>query len=138
MIQVTVDKVGLDQDSDQAVILLCDLSRTTFIPIWIRALEAASIAMPLQGIKTPRPLTADLCIEVAEELGATFLMAVVTEIRDDTFYARLILSQGEREIEIDCRPSDAIAIALRKGVPIYVAEKVIAQAGVSMEENPVQ
>ncbi|HHW17441.1 MAG TPA: bifunctional nuclease family protein [Firmicutes bacterium] len=138
MVQVTVDRIGLDQDSDQAVVLLGDLTKTTFIPIWIRSLEATAIAMALQGITPPRPLTADLVISVAEELGARIVMVVITEIKDETFYASLVLTKDGREINIDCRPSDGIAIALRKEVPIYVAEKVIAEAGMSAEDSSVQ
>ncbi|QUL97763.1 MAG: bifunctional nuclease family protein [Candidatus Fermentithermobacillus carboniphilus] len=138
MVQVTVDRIGLDQDSDQAVVLLGDLTKTTFIPIWIRSLEATAIAMALQGITPPRPLTADLVISVAEQLGAQIVMVIITEIKDETFYASLVLTKDGREINIDCRPSDGIAIALRKEVPIYVAEKVIAEAGMSAEDSSVQ
>ncbi|HOA71036.1 MAG: bifunctional nuclease family protein [Bacillota bacterium] len=138
MIQVTVDRIGLDQSTDQAVVLLGDLTRTTFVPIWIRALEATSIALPLQGIKPPRPLTADLVVSVAERLGAEIVMAKITEVKNETFYASLILSKGQETIDIDCRPSDAIAVALRKEAPIYVDEKVMAEAGISPEDTQVQ
>jgi len=138
MVQVTVDRVGLDQDTNQAVVLLGDLTKTTFIPIWIRALEATAIALPLQGIIPPRPLTADLVISVAERLGAQIVMAIITELKDETFYASLVLSKDGTKINVDCRPSDAIAIALRKEVPIYVAEKVMAEAGISAEDSTVQ
>lgn len=138
LIQVTVDRIGLDQSSDQAVVLLGDLTRTTFVPIWIRALEATSIALPLQGIKPPRPLTADLVVSVAERLGAEIVMAKITEVKNETFYASLILSKGQETIDIDCRPSDAIAVALRKEAPIYVDEKVMAEAGISPEDTQVQ
>jgi len=138
LIQVTVDRIGLDQSTDQAVVLLGDLTRTTFVPIWIRALEATSIALPLQGIKPPRPLTADLVVSVAERLGAEIVMAKITEVKNETFYASLILSKGQETIDIDCRPSDAIAVALRKEAPIYVDEKVMAEAGISPEDTQVQ
>ena len=138
LIQVTVDRIGLDQSTDQAVVLLGDLTRTTFVPIWIRALEATSIALPLQGIKPPRPLTADLVVSVAERLGAEIVMAKITEVKNETFYASLILSKGQETIDIDCRPSDAIAVALRKEAPIYVDEKVMAEAGISLEDTQVQ
>lgn len=138
MIQVTVDRIGLDQNGDQAVVLLGDLTRTTFVPIWIRALEATSIALPLQGIKPPRPMTADLVINIAEELGAEIVMAMIKELKNETFYACLVLSKGQETIDIDCRPSDAIAIALRKEAPIYVDEKVMAEAGIAAEDSEVQ
>ncbi|MGI6621040.1 MAG: bifunctional nuclease family protein [Bacillota bacterium] len=138
LIQVTVDRIGLDQTADQAVVLLGDLTRTTFVPIWIRAPEATAIALPLQGIKPPRPLTADLVISVAEHLGAEIVMAKIDSIKNDTFYASLVLSKGEETIDIDCRPSDAIAVALRKEAPIYVDEKVMAEAGIAAEDSQVQ
>jgi len=138
MIQVTVDRVGLDQDSDQAVILLRDLTKTTLIPIWIRSLEATAIAIPLQGVAPPRPLTADLVVKVIKELGAEVVMAMITDIKDQVFHAVLVLTKDGKEINIDCRPSDAIAVALRTEVPIYVEEKVIAEAGVSPEDTTVQ
>ncbi len=138
MIQVTVDKIGLDQASDQAVVLLGDLTRTTFIPIWIRSLEATSIALSLQGITPPRPMTADLVVNVAEELGAKIVMAAIKELKNETFYASLVLSKGGETIDIDCRPSDAIAVALRREAPIYVDGRVMAEAGVAPEDSEVQ
>ncbi len=138
LIQVTVDRIGVDQNTDQAVVLLGDLTRTTFIPIWIRSLEATAIALPLQGVKSPRPLTADLVISVAEHLGAEIVMATIEEIKNETFYASLVLSKGQETINIACRPSDAIAVALRKEAPIYVDEKVMAEAGISAEDSQVQ
>lgn len=138
MIQVTVDRIGLDQNSDQAVILLGDLTRTTFIPIWVRGPEATAIALPLQGVKSPRPMTADLVVTIIEELNAGIVKAVVKELKDETFYASLILTKDGQSIDIDCRPSDAIAIALRKEVPIYVDEKVMAEAGIAAEDSEVQ
>ncbi len=138
MIQVTVDRIGLDQNSDQAVILLGDFTKTTFVPIWIRALEATSIALSLQGIKPPRPMTADLVVSVAEELGAEITKVTIKELKNETFYAYLRLKKGEQVFDIDCRPSDAIAVALRKKAPIYVDGKVMAQAGISAEDSEVQ
>lgn len=138
MIQVTVERLGFDQGMDQAVVVLADLSKTTLIPIWIRAPEAVSIAMPLQGIAFPRPVTADLVVSILDKLDVTVTMVAITDLRDEVFYATLVFDTGGREIEIDCRPSDAIAIALRKGVPLFVAEKVMAEAGVPAGEASVQ
>lgn len=138
MIQVTVARVGLDQEQDQALVLLSDLGKTTFIPIWIRTMEAAAIAMPIQGITPPRPLTADLVCSVIRELGAEVVMTLITEIKDEVFHALLVLTKDGKEISIDCRPSDAIAVALRSEAPIYVDEKVVAEAGVSPEDSQVQ
>ncbi len=138
MVQVTVDKIGLDQNNDQAVILLGDLTRTTFIPIWVRGPEATVIAFPLQGVKPSRPMTADLVVTIIEELNAGIVKAVLKELKNETFYASLILIKDGQSIDIDCRPSDAIAIALRKEVPIYVDEKVMAEAGIAAEDSEIQ
>jgi hypothetical protein len=138
MVQVTVEKVGLDQDGEQAVVLLADLTKTTLIPIWIRALEASAIALPLQGLTAPRPLTSDLVISVTERLGADVVMAIIREVKDGAFYASLVLTKNEEEIEIDCRASDAIAVALRRASPIYVMERVLVEAGIRSEEDNVQ
>lgn len=137
MIQVTVDKIGLDQNNDQAVILLGDLTRTTFIPIWVRGTEATSIALPIQGIKPPRPMTADLVVKILEQFDASVERVIVRELKDETFFASLILRAGGESLDIDCRPSDAIAIALRKEVPIFVDEKVMAEAGIAAEDSEI-
>ncbi|MEX0974408.1 MAG: bifunctional nuclease family protein [Bacillota bacterium] len=138
MIQVTVERLGFDQSMDQAVVILADLSKTSFIPIWIRALEATTIAIPLEGITYPRPVTADLFATALDKFDISVTMVVISEIKDEVFHASLVLKQGEREVELDCRPSDALAIALRKGAPIYVTEKVMAEAGVGPGEATVQ
>ena len=138
MIQVTVERLGFDEELDQAVVVLADLSKTMVIPIWVRALEAASIAMPLQGVTAPRPVTADLLVSVLDRLDVSVTMVVITEIRDEIFYASLVLDRDGQELDFDCRPSDAIAVALRKGAPLYVSEKVMAEAGVPAGEAGVQ
>ncbi len=138
MVQVTVERVGLDQDADQAVVLLADLTKTTVVPIWIRPLEASAIALPLQGLKAPRPLTADLLLDVVGKLDAEIVMITVDDVRDGTFYATLVVARDGEPMEIDCRPSDAIAVALRASAPIYVAESILVEVGVNTEEGDVQ
>jgi bifunctional DNase/RNase len=138
MVQVTVERVGLDRDSDQAVVLLSDLTKSSFIPIWVRSPEASAIALPIQGVKAPRPLTVDLLASVLERLEVQVIMAVITEIKDSTFYASLVLTRDGEEIEMDCRPSDAIALALRMAAPIYASNRVMAEAGIKPEDTSVQ
>lgn len=138
MVQVTIERVGLDSATDQGVIILADLSKTTIIPIWVRTLEASAIALPLQGVVPPRPLTHDLLLEVIKKLGARVVMVLIRELKDEVFYASLVLDvNGERE-EIDCRPSDAMALALRAEAPIYVADSVIMEAGIPAEDSQIQ
>jgi bifunctional DNase/RNase len=138
LIQVTVERVGFDQAGDQAVLLLSDLAKSMVLPIWVRTQEATAIALPLQDIKPPRPVTADLVVEILEKLGASVVMAFLTELKDDVFHSLLVLNQGGREIEVDCRPSDSIAVALRTSSPIYVADKVMAEAGIPSKDAEVQ
>ncbi len=138
MVQVTVERVGLDRDTDQAVVLLGDLTKTTFVPIWIRSSEASAIALPIQGVTASRPLTVDLLASVAELTGLSLTMAIINEIKNDTFYASLVFLKGDEQVEIDCRPSDAIALALRQAAPIYVSERVMAEAGIQAEDSVVQ
>lgn len=138
MVQVTIERVGLDSATDQGVIILADLSKTTIIPIWVRTLEASAIALPLQGVVPPRPLTHDLLLEVIKKLGARVVMVLIRELKDEVFYSSLVLDvNGERE-EIDCRPSDAMALALRAEAPIYVADSVIMEAGIPAEDSQIQ
>ncbi|HHX29319.1 MAG TPA: bifunctional nuclease family protein [Firmicutes bacterium] len=138
MIQVTVERVGFDQDGDQAVLLLYDLSKSMILPIWVRTQEATAIALPLQDIKPQRPVTADLVVEILEKLGASVVMAFLTELKDDVFHSLLVLNQDGREIELDCRPSDSIAVALRTSSPIYVADKLMAEAGIPSRDAEIQ
>jgi len=138
MVQVTVERLGFDEEQKQAVVILSDLGKTTLIPIWIRTLEAAAIAVSLEGIVSPRPVTADLLVTVLDRLDVDVTMAAITEIKDDVFHALIMLRKGAEEFEVDCRPSDAIAVALRKDAPLYVAEKVMAQAGIPASDVSVQ
>ena len=138
MIQVTVERLGFDQDQSQAVVVLSDLGKTALIPIWIRKQEATAIAIPMEGITPPRPITADLLVTVLDRLNVEVTMIAITEIKDEVFHALMVLQKDAEEIELDCRPSDAIAVALRKGAPLYVSEKVMAEAGVPVSDASVQ
>jgi len=99
------------------------------LPIIIGHFEAQAIALELEGIHPPRPLTHDLIKNLIENLGGTVMEVEISELRDNTFYARIILEVSSLTNEVDARPSDAIAIALRTGAPIYVAEQVLSMAG---------
>ena len=135
MVQVTVDKVGLDIESDQAIVLLKDVEGRTVLPIWVGPVEASAIALGLQGLKAPRPLTCDLLKSIMDRLDATMVMALVHDLRDETFFAQVVMRYQGQTHEVDSRPSDAIALALRCGAPIYVAEWVIERAGIPAQED---
>ncbi len=135
MLQMLVHGINLDIVSNQPVVILRDLQSHYYLPIWIGQFEATSILMELQGIKPSRPLTHDLLKTTLEMLDARLVRVIINDLVDGTFYARLNLSFQNEEIEIDSRPSDAIALAVRFGVPIYVAEEVLEQASIVAEEG---
>ncbi len=130
MLEVTVDAIQVSLISPHRIVLLKEVERERYLPIWIGACESEAIAMRLQGITPPRPLSHDLMLEIIRHLGASLEFVVVTALRKDTFYAKLALTREERPLFIDCRPSDAIALAVRADVPIYVEDEVMQAVGV--------
>jgi bifunctional DNase/RNase len=125
--------VSFDMVGKQPIVLLKTVEGNKFLPIWIGHPEAASILMKLQGASTPRPMTHDLLCEMLGELQVKCTQIAVTELRENTFFASITLSVNGREMEIDSRPSDAIALAVRAGAPIFVAEEVIAESAIEFE-----
>ena len=134
MIEMRVRGLAVDAGSRQPVVILMDPTETRFLPIWIGVFEADSILLALEEIKVPRPATHDLMKSLVERLDAELLRVNVHSLEDktSTYFASLILrKQGSAaEIEIDARPSDSIALALRLGAPIFVAEDVLARSSV--------
>ena len=114
--------VSFDMVGKQPIVLLKTVDGNRFLPIWIGHPEAAAILMKLQGAQTPRPMTHDLLNDMLEQLDAKCERVSVTELRDNTFYASITISVNGSEIEIDSRPSDAIALAVRCQAPIFAAE----------------
>ena len=133
LIEMAVESVRVHMLSTQHVVILKDLEQERFLPIWIGPWEANAIAMRLQGLTPERPLTHDLFAGVLEELGATIREVVIADLADETFHARIMLEAGGRIHEIDSRPSDALALAVRTGVKIYAAEAVLERAGVDAD-----
>ena len=140
MISATVDSIRASLMSNQRVVLLKDTNAERYLPIWIGPFEAEAIAMALQHVKPPRPMTHDLLKAILDELRATVSHILVSELAENTFHALIVVDIDERHLEIDSRPSDAIALAVRCGVPIYIAEEVMAQAGItpSAELEPLE
>jgi hypothetical protein len=129
MIQMTVGGLGFDPRNLSPLVLLRDTEEMNFLPIWIGVFEAASIAMVLQGITPPRPMTHDLLKEFIEKLGAQVNRIVINDIKEGTFFAAIEYSTKDgKKAVLDARPSDAIALALRLNAPIFVAESVMMQA----------
>jgi bifunctional DNase/RNase len=128
MIEMTIGGLGFDPRNMSPLVLLRDQEELNFLPIWIGVFEAAAIAMELQNVKPPRPMTHDLIIETIKQLGGVVEKAVVTDIKEGTFFSVIEIKKDDKVIKIDARPSDAIAVAVRSRVPILVSEVVMMQA----------
>ena len=133
--EMVIYGVSFDMVGKQPIVLLKTVDGNKFLPIWIGHPEAASILMKLQGAGTPRPMTHDLLCDILGELDVRCTQVSVTELRENTFFASITLSVGGRELEIDSRPSDAIALAVRAGAPIYAAEEVISESAIEFEHD---
>ena len=136
MLQVQVRHVGFDRRANSPVVLLADTNQARFLPIWIGTFEARAIAMELEGVPPPRPLTHDLMKNILEQVGVQFQKIVVSALRENTYYARIYLTSADGQVEIDSRPSDAIALALRFGRPIFVAQGIFEKAGAALPSSP--
>jgi len=130
LIEMVVESVRVHTLSTQHVVILKEAVRDRYLPIWIGPWEANAIALKLQGVSPERPLTHDLFAKTLLELGVAVRRIVVSDLADETFRARIVLEQGGQTKEIDARPSDAIALAIRVGVPIYATDSVLDRAGV--------
>jgi uncharacterized protein len=137
MYEMVIYGVSFDLVGKQPIVLLKTADGNKFLPIWIGHPEAAAILMKLQGASTPRPMTHDLLADVLEQLDAEVTRITVTELRDNTFYASITVQQNGSEIEIDSRPSDAIAIAVRAEAPIFAADRVIEESAIEFEGEEV-
>lgn len=128
MIEMKVTGLTIDPFTNMPIIILKDLEEKSALPIWIGLIEASAIATEIEKIQLSRPMTHDLMRNVLKTLGVQVEKIEITDLADNTFYAHLYLRNGSKEHVIDSRPSDAIAIALRTGAPIYVDKKVIEKS----------
>ncbi len=135
MREMSIDSIRVSLQNYQRVVILKDKDSDRYLPIWIGANEADAIAVKLQEVSVPRPLTHDLLESVIQSLGARVNHILVSELSDDTFYAKIVLRHDGSETEIDSRPSDAIALAVRTHAPIFAADSVIDKAGVRMDQE---
>lgn len=135
MVEMTVESVRINLATNQRVVILKDEKGDRYLFIWIATAEAYSIAMELQGTSSLRPLTHDLLKTVIADLGAKLTSIIINDLNDDIFYARLVLDANGRHVEVDSRPSDAIALAVRAKVPIFVEERVLDHAGVTLQTS---
>jgi bifunctional DNase/RNase len=132
---MTIESIRVSLMNYQRVVILKQKDAERYLPIWIGPAEADAIAVRLQEVSVPRPLTHDLLRNVIDSLGAQISSIVVNDLANDTYYARIVLEVNGRPLEIDSRPSDAIALAVRARVPIYVEDGVLDRAGVQISEE---
>ncbi|OGO50401.1 MAG: hypothetical protein A2148_01990 [Chloroflexi bacterium RBG_16_68_14] len=135
MIEMSVEGIRVSLMNYQRVVILKEKNADRYLPIWIGPAEADAITVRLQEVSVARPLTHDLLRDVVERLGASVDSVVVNDLADDTFYARIFLNVNGERIEIDSRPSDAIALAVRAQVPIYAEDSVLEKAGVLLDKE---
>jgi len=135
MVRVTIDSVRVSLMSQHRIVVLKDVDTPRYLPIWIGPFEADAITIQLQNVEVSRPLTHDLLKSTIEQLGAEIIQVAITELRNDTFYAEITLELNNRRLEIDARPSDAIALAVRADVPVYVSDLVMEQAAIVPERD---
>jgi len=135
MIEVEIDSVRVSLTNQQRIVILKEVNRERYLPIWIGLYEAEAITIALQDIQVARPQTHDLLKILIQTLNARLLQVEVISLSDDVFYGNLILDINGQKREVDCRPSDALALAARTNVPVLVSSDVMIQAGITPEED---
>ena len=135
MLEMSIDSIRVSPMNYQRVVILKEKDSDRYLPIWIGPAEADAIAVKLQDLTVPRPLTHDLLQTVIDTLGASVKHVLVSDLQNDTFYAKITLQTNGTATEIDCRPSDAVALAVRVQVPIYVDESVLDKAGILLDKE---
>jgi bifunctional DNase/RNase len=135
MVEVTVARLGLDSSTNSYVVILQERGGNRLLPIWIGQPEAESIVMQMNDVKRLRPLAHDLCKSLILGLGGTLRRVQITKVQDSTYFAELHISQGENVVQIDARPSDSIAIALRLAAPIFAQESLLTAVAADEDED---
>lgn len=137
MIEVIIESIRVSLTNQQRIVILRELDKERYLPIWIGPFEAESITIGLQHIEISRPQTHDLILNLINDFGFRFGHVEIKNMREDVFYADLILinEETEEEKKIDCRPSDALALVARKNIPIYVSDDVFDRAGIVPEKS---
>jgi bifunctional DNase/RNase len=141
MIEMLIDSIRVSLMNYQRVVILKEKESDRYLPIWIGPAEADAIAVKLQDVTVARPLTHDLLRSVIDVLGAKVSSIIVSELKNDTFYAKIVLNVDGGQMEVDSRPSDALALAVRADVPIFAEEVVLDKAGILLDKDtgkPIQ
>ncbi|HKV74483.1 MAG TPA: bifunctional nuclease family protein [Gemmatimonadales bacterium] len=135
MVEVSVAHLGLDRNTNSPVVILKEREGTGVLPIWIGPAEASAIAMEMQGVKAPRPMTHDLLKQVLVGMGATLKRVNISAVRERTYYAELLVQREDHVYQFDARPSDSIALALRLQAPIYAEASLLDQSSSESGES---
>lgn len=135
MVEVSIDSVRVSLMSQHRIVVLKDTESTRYLPIWIGPFEADAITIELQSVEVARPLTHDLLKATIEQMGGEIAQVAIVDLRNDTFFAEVTVRVNGRRLQIDARPSDAIALAVRARVPVYVSDEVMDQAAITPEED---
>ena len=135
MLEMTVDSIRVSPMNYQRVVILKEKESDRYLPIWIGSAEADAIAVKLQDLSVPRPLPHDLLGTIIDSLGGTIDHILVSDLNNDTFFAKITIQSNGESKEIDCRPSDAVALAVRAKVPIYANEEVLDKAGIHLDKE---
>ena len=135
LVEMQIESVRVHMLSNRHVVILKDPAGDRYLPIWIGAWEASAIAMRLQGLQAERPLTHDLFAAALDRLGVRVERVVISELAEETYHARIHLERDGVQVEVDARPSDALALAVRAEVQVFAAEEVLAQAGLSSDPD---
>lgn len=135
MVEVVIDSIRVSLISQQRIVILREVDADRYLPIWIGIYEAEAIALALQEVEVARPLTWDLIKNIFSIMDARILRVEVTSLHDDTYYGNIVVEVDGRKVDIDSRPSDAIALAVRAHVPILVARPILESVGVTPEED---
>lgn len=136
MIEVTVAHLGLDRTTNTPVVILREKDGSRVLPIWIGPAEASAIAMEMQGLKAQRPMTHDLLKQILVGLGGELRRVIISAVKDNTYFAELMIRREDHVFQVDARPSDSIALALRLAAPIFTSDELLDQSGV--EEEPTE
>ncbi len=134
MKEVTVAHLGLDRTTNSPVVILREKDGSRVLPIWIGPAEASAIAMELQGVKAQRPLTHDLLKQVIVGLGGDLRRVVISSVKENTYFAELLIRREDQVFQVDARPSDSIALALRLNAPIFTSDRLLDESGVETDE----
>lgn len=135
MVECEIDSVRVSLTNQDRVVVIKDKNSERYLPIWIGLFESEALTIALQGVQTARPLTHDLLLKAIQSMGGQFLRVEIIAIEEDVYFAQLVVLQDGKQVNIDCRPSDALIMMVRAHVPIFVSEHILATAAIQPEER---